>query len=131
MFEKPKPGSTVTFTTIHHRGLPLETTRTEHDVRVVKSARWDNPNTFRIKRNTKFNPDGVVELGNVQELYIDGWPAKNSEQQDQTEKITVKGNKGKQYTVTVENGEPKACTCTGFMYRGTCRHLSEAMEIRE
>lgn len=125
MFEKPKPGSVVTYTAVHYSGLPNEKTITEEKVNVVKSAKWDNPNTFRIKRSSKWNPAGVIELKNVTDLYIDGKPAKQvDEQQDQN--ITIEGSGNKKYTVTIEDGEPKYCTCPGFKYRGSCRHLKEA-----
>jgi hypothetical protein len=33
---------------------------------------------------------------------------------------TVIGSKGQTYTVTAES-----CTCPGFTYRGTCKHMAE------
>lgn len=36
----------------------------------------------------------------------------------------VKGSKGNEYTVKVSaNG--KSCTCPGFTFRGTCKHVTE------
>ena len=34
---------------------------------------------------------------------------------------TVKGSKGEEYTVTM--GAKPTCTCTGFQFRRTCRHI--------
>jgi hypothetical protein len=34
---------------------------------------------------------------------------------------TVKGSKGQLYTVTL--GAKPTCTCTGFQFRRTCRHI--------
>ena len=38
---------------------------------------------------------------------------------------TVKGSKGDEYTVTELDGA-WACTCSGFRFRGHCRHIEEA-----
>ena len=38
----------------------------------------------------------------------------------QSNLITVKGSNGKEYTVDPEAG---TCTCPGFTFRGTCKHL--------
>lgn len=36
--------------------------------------------------------------------------------------ITVKGSKGQTYFIDREQGN---CTCPGFTFRGTCKHLAE------
>ena len=36
----------------------------------------------------------------------------------------VAGSKGKVYTVNLHNGQ-WGCTCQGFLFRRTCRHISE------
>jgi hypothetical protein len=37
---------------------------------------------------------------------------------------TVKGSKGDEYRVTELNGD-YSCTCSGFRFRGQCRHIAE------
>ena len=40
------------------------------------------------------------------------------------EQFTVTGSKGDKYVVTKLNGQ-YSCNCTGFMYRGKCKHADE------
>jgi len=44
--------------------------------------------------------------------------------QPQGRSWTVTGSKGNEYTVTEHEGQ-WACTCSGFVFRGTCRHIKE------
>lgn len=55
-----------------------------------------------------------VELGDVEEK-----PQPNT--------WTVEGSKGKTYTVSREpgGGMNYACTCPGFTFRGSCKHVAE------
>jgi hypothetical protein len=50
---------------------------------------------------------------------IDGAVYTHAASQSQTKK--VKGSKGEEYTVTL--GAKPSCTCTGFQFRKTCRHI--------
>lgn len=43
---------------------------------------------------------------------------------DEQEGTPVKGSKGDVYYVTEHNGEWK-CTCTGYKYHGTCKHIEK------
>jgi hypothetical protein len=40
----------------------------------------------------------------------------------QSNLITVKGSKGNEYTI---DPEAKTCTCPGFTFRGTCKHVGQ------
>ena len=50
---------------------------------------------------------------------IDGAAYTHASSQSQTKK--VKGSKGEEYTVTL--GAKPSCTCTGFQFRKTCKHI--------
>jgi hypothetical protein len=56
----------------------------------------------------------------VNEKAVDHTPIKSERVQ-----ITVQGSKGNTYVVTKENGKA-SCTCSGFLYRKSCRHITEA-----
>lgn len=60
----------------------------------------------------------IVEVNNTKIEYV----ATKSVQKT----ITVQGSKGNSYTVTNENGKV-SCTCPGFSFRKSCRHLAEVM----
>ena len=71
----------------------------------------NNPDfTFRrIKRHC------IVEVNNKQVDYAMPVEEKRIE-------ITVQGSKGNSYTVVKEKGK-KSCTCPGFGFRRTCKHI--------
>ncbi len=43
--------------------------------------------------------------------------------------VAVTGSKGDTYYVTDHDGEYK-CTCTGYKYHGTCKHIEKVMNER-
>ena len=51
--------------------------------------------------------------------FIDGAAYTHTASQSQTK--TVKGSKGEEYVVTL--GAKPTCTCTGFAFRKTCKHI--------
>jgi hypothetical protein len=50
---------------------------------------------------------------------INGAPVAHTSSQTTTR--TVKGSKGEEYVVTM--GARPSCTCTGFAFRKTCKHI--------
>jgi hypothetical protein len=65
---------------------------------------FKNPIKGFDKRGRKFAPGNIT-------LFT---------QQKETHARTVIGSSGQAYTVTEH-----ACTCPGFTYRGTCKHMAE------
>jgi|TARA_B110000444_G_C18578905_1_gene473007 hypothetical protein len=43
-------------------------------------------------------------------------------------RISVKGSKGDLYEVEVGGGRGSSCSCKGYQFRGSCRHITEAEE---
>lgn len=46
---------------------------------------------------------------------------------DNSEGIPVAGSKGDVYYVT-QNGSEYKCTCTGYKYHGTCKHIEKVKD---
>lgn len=76
------------------------------------ALRTDDPVGLRIIQRRH-----IREIDGQPYEYIEGISAV----QDRT--ITVQGSKGKSYTVTI--GSTKNCTCPGFTFRGSCKHIAE------
>jgi hypothetical protein len=71
----------------------------------------DDP-SFKFRRIMRHR---IVEVNNKQVDYIKPVEEKRIE-------ITVQGSKGNSYTVVKEKGK-KSCTCPGFGFRRTCKHI--------
>jgi hypothetical protein len=53
------------------------------------------------------------------------WGFALKEEEPQGRVVIVKGSKGDEYRVNEVNGN-WSCTCSGFKFRGDCRHLKQA-----
>lgn len=50
----------------------------------------------------------------------------NTEQlKNKAKEVIIKGSKGDTYTVSIDK-DSYSCTCSGFMFRRSCRHIMEA-----
>ena len=58
------------------------------------------------------------------ELKTNPWKFKIQTPEPVGREWTVAGSKGNSYTVREENGT-WSCTCSGFTFRGRCRHVDE------
>lgn len=65
----------------------------------------------------------IIQRRHIRE--IDGQPYEYIEGLDAVKDrvVEVQGSKGKTYTVTL--GKNRSCTCPGFTFRGSCRHITE------
>ena len=76
-------------------------------------------------------PDDTT-LEDVKELFCWGaearkyWDSEHSE--EEVKSIQVKGSKGNTYTVT-KQGDKWKCTCSGFQFRGKCKHITNLQEL--
>jgi hypothetical protein len=93
---------------------------------VEKATRFTPPNFVRIV--TDFDsPVRIREipLHRVTSLeYSDGRTAGRAATKENTQTWSVEGSKGSRYTV-VRTQSTWACTCPGFQFRKSCRHIQE------
>jgi hypothetical protein len=83
-------------------------------------VKWCNEGQLALTTDNKEFAFRVLEKRLIVE--IDGLPYSYDVKPKQESKIRfVKGSKGQTYEVT---GNSK-CTCPGFTFRGTCKHLEE------
>lgn len=85
----------------------------------VAPGRWETPESVLCL--TTGNPDFPVRsIQRSQIESIDGRPYTHSLPKP-TRTVKIQGSRGEIYTVTV--GVENSCTCKGFQFRHTCRHL--------
>lgn len=93
---------------------------------VEKATRFTPPNSIRIA--TDFDsPVRIREipLDRVTNIkYADGRVANQEAVKDDTQIWTVDGSRGSQYNV-IRNKNKWTCTCSGFQFRKSCRHIQE------
>jgi hypothetical protein len=127
-FQSPNPGCKVAITfelnsyVLGHEGS-VATTVTG----VVDSAtRFTPPNFVRIV--TDFDsPVRIREipLHRITDIkYADGAAAQREAVKDDTRTWVVEGSRGSRYTV-VRSKNIWTCTCPGYQFRKSCRHVTE------
>lgn len=83
-------------------------------------AKWIEPHQLGL---TTGNPEWPVRV--IARKNIESINNKEFKQTESTPKtFKVKGSKGDEYVVSV-NGDRFNCTCSGFQFRRTCKHVKE------
>jgi len=103
-------------------------------VRETTEWRDNTPNHYYLLSNDKMKMFAyMTECGISKEFKnpIDFYPKGRKfdiveKYADQDKGIAVTGSKGDVYYVTSVNGEYK-CTCVGFKYHGTCKHIEKVV----
>jgi hypothetical protein len=88
----------------------------------VVHEKWYGDDKIGLTTDVRGYPIRVLSRANIVEVSgakVDYQPAKSSR-----EVITVQGSKGQTYVVTKENGKA-SCTCPGYGFRKTCKHVQE------
>lgn len=96
---------------------------TEYTGEVVHQ-KWYGDDKIGLTTDMPHFPVRVLSRENIVEVSgakFDYTPVKSNR-----ETITVQGSKGNTYIVTKENGKA-TCSCPGYSYRKSCRHIDEVM----
>ena len=91
---------------------------------IVVHEKWYGDDKIGLTTDMKHFPVRVLNRANIVEVMgakFDYTPVKSAR-----ETITVQGSKGNTYIVTKENGKA-TCTCPGYGFRKTCKHIQEVM----
>jgi hypothetical protein len=85
------------------------------------NVKWLKPSEIALSTGNAEFPFRIINKRNI--AFIDDKPVET--QQDSAVKtFVVKGSKGDEYVVTIGNGKYH-CTCSGFQFRKTCKHITE------
>lgn len=120
MFAKPAVGQVVSVTTQYG-----EQKNVYENLPVLKSEKWDDPNTFRIPAvNEPYITQRVITLKSVVHLEVNGNAGDQQNVETGVKVYILKGSKGNEYTVT-QTGDNYSCTCPHHVYRrATCKHIT-------
>lgn len=94
--------------------------------KVVGSADYDPKDSLRITGDQRM-PIRVITFAKI--VKFNGQPFKYTPTLDpkkpaQPKVVQVEGSKpGKFYTITIKEDGSKSCSCPGFGFRGSCKHI--------
>jgi hypothetical protein len=130
-FSIPEPGCKITIT-FEFPSYVIGTSRVNKTTItgiIEQATKFTPPNFVRIV--TDFDsPVRVREipLHRITNLeYADGRIAIQNSIQDKNKTWTVEGSRGNKYIV-VSSKNSWSCTCPGFQFRKTCRHIKECQD---
>ncbi len=127
--QAPTVGSKIKVRTRYSQGLsmiPPQPAFNDFEGIVLKPYKWLNDRQFCLSGNDEW-PIRVIDLMMVEDLQVISGELKTI---DIDSKIwTVSGSKGNKYTVT-RNAAKWDCTCPGFSFRKTCKHVSELSGVK-
>lgn len=91
----------------------------EYEGEEVK-VKWAKPDELALTTGNPEFPVRIIQRNTI--ISIDGSSVAQSESKATTK--VVKGSKGQEYIVTHADGKWN-CTCPGFQFRKTCKHVTE------
>jgi hypothetical protein len=86
----------------------------------VPTFKWAEPGTICLTTGDSFFP--IRQLHPDFIVSIDEKPVEPRKKVEDTRLFQVAGSKGQTYTVTV-GPSGKSCTCTGYGFRKSCKHI--------
>jgi hypothetical protein len=105
--------------------IPPQAAFTEYEGTVLPSYKWLTDREFCLSGNKDW-PVRVINLNSVEDIELKSGSLKTVNTDDKT--IEVNGSKGQVYFVS-SNSKGYQCTCPGFQFRKSCKHIAEAAKI--
>lgn len=116
----PAVGSTVE-ATVRFRNILLSNNAEYNDELykgvVVKNAKWINADSFSLNTGNPDYPVSIIPINRVINLKVLSGKSVN------IRKFKVKGDSGDYLVIKADNHY--SCDCTGFKYRGKCKHIEK------
>jgi len=103
-----------------HLYIPPVPEYTVYEGTVVKPYPWLSASEIALATANPNFPISVINLASVDGVELIAGQLSTVDAQNRS--ITVDGSRGKQYTVT-RAGAKITCTCEGFTFRKSCKHL--------
>ena len=94
--------------------------------RVEASEKFDDPNSFRVCTNGNYHPVSVIIMDKTLKS-ISGIEFKPIEKLPSNKRIFKVRSGEKEYLVTLI-GNRYECSCTGYQFRKTCKHINQVKE---
>ena len=120
----PTVGSRIKVRTSYSQGpamIPPQPAFHEYEGEVLTPYKWLSDREFCMSGNTEW-PIRVISMGLVEDIQLISGEFK--EVNTGVQSFEVEGSKGKKYTVTrLQTGW--SCTCPGFQFRKSCKHVVE------
>ena len=109
--------------------FPNEPSTVTYTGRVVGRAEFDSKDSIRITGD-KSMPVRVIHFSKI--ILWNGIPFQYTSlvnaPKDEPRTIKVEGSKGNTYTITIKSSGEHSCSCPGYGFRGTCRHIDNLKE---
>ena len=120
----PTVGSKVIISTRFVQGdkmIPPQPTVVDYEGTILNPYKWLNDRQFCLSGDKEM-PIRVIDMNIVNDIKLLTGELKTI---DLDTKIwNINGSKGNKYTVT-RNSSKWDCTCPGFQFRKSCKHVSE------
>jgi hypothetical protein len=130
-FSVPPVGSLVRLTTKYKNASYYSTepwTFYTYEGKVLPREHWFRPDQFKLTSDDPLVTFRVISTNNIVDMEVNGASGETSTTDTMNTTVPVAGSKGSEYYVTIRDGKAVNCTCMGYQFRHSCRHLKVAVD---